>query len=182
MMTSYAENIKPILDVIAELRPMKTLDVGSAFGKYGLLIRELQCSLICEDHDLEPVEVFQIDCMEKAQYFIKKKYHEHLYDNHFHIDARTHEWETIPKYNLVLLIDVVEHWSKEEGIRIIKAIKEHTGAKVLVSTPREVVMYEKDYYGTDCPKHQSQWKASDFIGINFDAKNVSTPQSYIFLI
>jgi 2-polyprenyl-3-methyl-5-hydroxy-6-metoxy-1,4-benzoquinol methylase len=183
MMTSFSENIKPILEAIVAANPKKILDIGSGFGKFGILAREAILSVRAESGDLTPTDNLEVDCVEMAKYFQNQPYHEKLYQNHYHMDARNIEWEEMPKFDLVLLIDVVEHWSKEEAVKIIKEIKEFTGAKILISTPREVAMYEKDYYGIDCPKHESQWTTSDFHAINHhDIKDLSTIASYIFII
>ena len=131
-----------------------------------------------ERADLEPVDDLTIDCVEMAKYFQNLPYHANLYQYHWHMDAREIDWPSMPRYDIILLIDVVEHWTKEEGIRIISEIKKYTGAKILISTPRETVMYDHPIYGKDCPTHKSQWNPEDFK----NAEDHSTICSYIFII
>jgi 2-polyprenyl-3-methyl-5-hydroxy-6-metoxy-1,4-benzoquinol methylase len=182
MMASFPNNVEPILNLIVGRDPKRILDIGSAFGKFSLLIRESILSVRAERGNLTPTDDLEIDCVEMAKYFQNLPYHANLYQNHYHMDARDIDWKTMPKYDLVLLIDVIEHWTKEEGIRVVADIKKHTGARVLISTPRETVMYEEEIYGADCPNHKSQWLPMDFYKIKTLADDYSTICSYIFLI
>ncbi len=176
-MTSYAENIKNILEAVVEVNPKKVLDIGSAFGKYSILVREAILSIRAEKGDLTPQDDIEIGCVEMADYFQSLPWHDSLYKYHYHTDAQSLEWETMPKFDLVLLIDVVEHWTKEESKKLIEDIKK-TGANVLISTPKNVHFYQEEYYGKDCPKHISQWEREDF---NFIIDK-STDQSHIFVV
>jgi 2-polyprenyl-3-methyl-5-hydroxy-6-metoxy-1,4-benzoquinol methylase len=178
MMTSYAENIKNILEAIVETNPKKILDIGSAFGKYSILAREAILSIRAEKGDLTPADDIEMGCVEMAEYFKNLPWHDKLYQKHYHEDARNINWKDMPKYDLALLIDVVEHWSKEDSKKLIAGIKS-TGAKVLISTPKDVCFYTEEYYGKDCPKHISQWTSEDFDGFILDK---STPQSHIFVV
>lgn len=156
MMTSFAENIKNILEAIVETDPKRILDIGSGFGKYSVTAREA-IPVRAERGDLTPVDDLEIGCVEMK-----------LYQFHYHTDARNIEWKDMPKFDLVLLIDVVEHWSKEDSKKLIADIKNNTGAKILISTPKK-----------DCPKHVSQWSREDFEGFILDK---STEQSHIFIV
>lgn len=180
-MTSYAENIKPILEAVIEINPKRVLDIGAGFGKYGVLIREALMSDRAEKGDLTPTDDIFMECMETARYFYDRKLLHDIYNNCILTDARTFTFLEGDKWDVVLLIDVVEHMSKQDGIALIKKFKDN-GSKILVSTPRNVVMYEKDYYGNDCPKHETQWMYEDFAALNLEAKSFSTPQSFIFII
>ncbi len=182
MLASFPVNISPILDKVVELDPKRILDIGSAFGKFGLLSREAILSTRAERGYLEPCDDLEIGCVEMAKYFQNTPYHENLYQFHYHMDARTIEWSEMPKFDLVLLIDVVEHWDKEEGMKVVAEIKKYTGAKVLISTPRETVMYNHAIYGKDCPTHKSQWLPEDFISLDNMAEDISTIASYIFVV
>lgn len=172
----------PILDKIVQEDPKTILDIGTAFGKFGILSREAILSTRAEKRDLEPVDDLTVDCVEMAKYFQNTPYHANLYQNHWHMDAREIDWTTMPKYDLVLLIDVVEHWTKEEGMKTLKEIKKNTGANILISTPRETEMYDHPIYGKDCPTHKSQWVPEDFYELNEKACDISTIASYIFVV
>ncbi len=181
-MTSFPDNLKPIIEAIVELDPKRILDVGTAFGKFSLLAREAILSGRAERGDLEPVDDLEIGCVEMAKYFQNTPYHEKLYQFHYHMDAQHIEWSEMPKFDLVLLIDVVEHWDKEEGMKVVADIKKYTGAKILISTPLETVMYDHPIYVKDCPTHKSQWTPEDFHKLNQSADDISTIASYIFVV
>jgi hypothetical protein len=83
------------------------------------------------------------------------------------------------------MIDVLEHWNMEDGVRIINELLAQ-GSKILVSTPKEIVMYTEDFYGTDCPKHETQWTRKDFfyrgLGNQWTCEDWSNDNSHIILI
>ena len=177
MMTSFPSNIPQIVNVIASLNPKTILDVGPGFGKYGLMVREAILSLNAEKGDTTPnYKAIQVDCAEMCKYFINLPYHDKLYDHHYHGDVRKID---LPKYDLILFIDVAEHWPKED---VFKFITDNVakGSMVLVSTPITVGFYKEEFYGKDCPKHITQWVPHDFDC--FKAHDVSTKDSYIYLI
>lgn len=177
MMTSFPDNIPHIAQIIANVNPKTILDVGTGFGKYGLMAREALLSINAERGDIIPnYKAVQVDCAEMCEYFINLPYHDKLYDHHYHGDVRNID---LPKYDLILLIDVAEHWPKEQ---VVKFIKDNVakGSMILVSTPIVVGFYTQEFYGKDCPKHITQWSHKDFD--EFEGHDVSTKDSYIYLI
>jgi 2-polyprenyl-3-methyl-5-hydroxy-6-metoxy-1,4-benzoquinol methylase len=181
MMTSFIENVSPIISAIADLRPKSILDIGGGFGKFSLMAREALLSLQAEAGDLLPHDRLSIDCAESCRYFQELPYHTALYNSHFHGDARTLDSSIVAGYDLVLLIDVVEHWTKPEAQTLIRRILEAKHPLVLVSTPREVCFYKQEYYGKDCPRHVSQWKYEDF-GAFPIRRNISNERSLIVIL
>ncbi len=170
-MTSFATNIPVILEIIESVNPKKILDIGSGFGKFGILARELYLSVKAEQTgDILPVDDLIIDCAEEAKYFYNQPYHNRIYSNHWHGDVMEMTKDKLESYDLILLIDVVEHWDKEQAKEWLKRIN----TNILISTPRKVSFYKKAYYNSR--KHISQWEVEDFEGTNF-----STDKSLIFL-
>jgi 2-polyprenyl-3-methyl-5-hydroxy-6-metoxy-1,4-benzoquinol methylase len=170
-MTSFTENISTILDLVKKTNPKRILDVGSGFGKFGLLIREMHLSDMAEEtKNLLPQSEITIDCVEEAPFFQNLPYHKELYDNHWHCDFFKIPLEKINSYDLLLLIDVVEHWEKEKAKEFLSKIN----AKMIISTPKKVLMFKEKYYLAR--NHVSQWGKEDFKGEDFSSK-----KSYIFL-
>ena len=174
-MTSFASNIPIILDIIGAKNPKRLLDIGSGFGKFGLMARELLLSIrAIKNSDICPVDDLIVDCVEEAEYFYQQPYHDKIYNNHWHKDVFKMPIEQLNGYDLILLIDVVEHWDKGNAIEWLKKIK----TNVLISTPKKVSYYKLKYYGSR--KHVSQWTYEDFKGNGF-RDDFSSSKSFILL-
>lgn len=177
MMTSFLNNIPVIVQAAVSIKPKKILDIGAGFGKFGLLIREALLSLQAEAGSMYPVAEFQIDACESSPYFNQQKAFGSIYDIAYPQDVREIATPlSLAGYDLYLLIDVIEHWPKEDFFTFLK--NKNPNTKILVSTPKEVVFYDPNYYGID--KHMTQFTYEDFLmpGVI----DYSTEDSFIFLI
>lgn len=161
MMTSFIENVPAIVTLVGKLKPRSILDVGPGFGKFGLMFREALLSMTAERGELLPQADFRLDCVESCEYFWSLPWHGPLYDNHFHRDLFSLDLTVISTYDLVVLIDVIEHGDKNKWLAWLAAVLGAGHSRILISTPRQVVFYQEHYYGKDCPLHQSQWAAKD---------------------
>lgn len=178
---SFAENIPQILHVVNVVNPRIVLDVGAGFGKYGLLIREQYLSRKTERGDLSPTDDMHISAIEDNGYFLKPDRLWTIYNNvfikplgnEFHSSFRMH-------YDLVLLIDVIEHWTEMEASIRIKALLEHTD-NILISTPKEVTMYKDHFYG-DNRHHITQFNKDFLPSIGITYLDYSNHLSWIWLI
>jgi 2-polyprenyl-3-methyl-5-hydroxy-6-metoxy-1,4-benzoquinol methylase len=172
-MTSFLDNIPTIVRAVVDTKPKRILDIGAGFGKFGLLIREALLSKQAEAGDMNPVADFKIDACESADYFLGQRAFDRIYDTIISDDIRLQDAHFFEQYDLILLIDVIEHWPKEDYLAFMEKIPATT--KTLISTPKEVVFYEQPYYGID--KHQTQFTIFDFEG-----QDLSTKDSLIYLI
>jgi hypothetical protein len=66
-------------------------------------------------------------------------------------------------YDLVLLVDVLEHFSRAEGEKVIAECR-RVGRVLIVSTPR-VFWHQEDSWGNPFERHQSLWSKKDFIAL-----------------
>lgn len=156
-MTSFPSNIEQICSIAKDYNNI--LDIGSAFGKYGLLIRETIASNRSEHGDLSPdLSDIIIDSCENAKYFDKFKWLDYIYNNRINESALNLTSGVLSNYNLILLIDVIEHWTREQFKEFMSKVK----CDVLISTPKRVVMYECRHYDFD--PHITQYNDDDFIG------------------
>ena len=180
-MLSYKENIPIILGVVEELNPKSVLDVGAGFGKYGLLIREQYLSSKASNGELSPVDDIRIDAIEDTDYFVHSRAFTSIYNMLIVGDAFRNVKDGFleeTKYDLILMIDVIEHHPKEKVLDFLKTVSQWSN--ILISTPKHTVMYEEKYYG-DERHHMSQWEMSDFSAFH-DIKTVENPLSHIFII
>lgn len=177
-MLSELSNLETILKAVVEMKPKRILDIGSGFGKMGVLIREAILSHWGNNNDFVPKDNLVIDCVEVAKYFHNLPYHQAIYNHHFHDDIGNIE---IGEYDLGLLIDVVEHWDTFKFFKTIPKLKEKI-KKIIISTPKKVEFYLNSIYGEDCPRHKRQIELSDIYSVNPRAIDISTEKSFIFII
>lgn len=145
MPTSEHWQIPFILDVIATERPVALLDVGAGFGKYGCLAREYA----------DPRRVDAVDANAP-----KLPCYDHIYvgdvralDSLLPADA--------PRYDLALLVDVIEHLEKPEGRRLLDQLVVRA-RRVLVTTP--LGFRRQEVPGQPYETHRSGWYPWDFWG------------------
>jgi len=159
MPTSTWRSITSILDIIMDLdpRPKRVLDVGIGSGKYGFLCREYlqfwEDSLFRGAHEIviDGIEIFP-DYVGGLQ--------RQIYDHVFIGDAA----DILPRlendsYDLVLLIDVIEHFEKATGQRVLQECQ-RIAPVVIVSTPR-VLTDQPAKWGNPGEEHHSLWTPRD---------------------
>ena len=158
MPTSQWANITPLLDIIMDLspRPGRVLDVGVGFGKFGFLCKEY---LTFWDRP-EPNSQVRVDGIEAFPDYLGPIQQE-IY-NSLHIgDAR----DLLPRfpddeYDLVLLIDVLEHFTRGDGLNVLSECR-RIGKVVIVCTP-SWFFPQQDAFGNPYERHRSLWCRKDF--------------------
>lgn len=143
------------------------MDVGVGFGKYGLLIRDI-LEIPFERYNKQQW-ICQIDGVEAFEGY-KNPIHDYVYNKVFYDDIRNiiHQ---LPNYDVILLIDVIEHFEKEEGYRLINKLLEHTNKSLIISTPLYPAK-QQDYNGNYYEKHKSRWFITDFIDFDYSFKYI----------
>jgi ubiquinone/menaquinone biosynthesis C-methylase UbiE len=155
MPTSTWKSISLIFDLIMNLspRPQSVLDIGLGNGKYGFLSREYLTfwGNRYSDGQSRPT----IDGIEVFPEYIQK-IHEEIYD-HVYVGNALDILPALPEnsYDLILLIDVLEHFSIEEG-EIIVAECKRVAKTTLISTPIEMEQ-QGAAFGNRFETHLSNW-------------------------
>lgn len=161
MPTSFMENIPQILKAIADANPKTVLDIGIGRGKYGFLISEY-----FPDVQVDGVEVFKDYITKRNKAIYRKIYNENILESQR------------DGYDLYIIVDVLEHWDKDEGLALIRKFVDG-GGKVLISTPRSVGEQGAEF-GNEWERHVSQWQGSDFN--EFSRKEYFNDLSFMFLL
>jgi len=141
--TSQHWQIPFVLDVIANERPDTVLDVGAGFGKYGALAREFA----------SPSRVDALDVTAP-----RLPGYDHVYLGDLRALERVLPADA-PRYDLALFVDVIEHFEKAEGHRVLAELLRHA-RKVLVTTP--LGFRPQEIPGMPFETHRSGWWPWDF--------------------
>ena len=156
MPTSAHNQISVVLSLCREIAPKRILDIGMGFGKYGVLLREyLDISFERYEEATWQVEIGGIECF--APY--ENPIWHYVYDWHKIGDVR----EVLPSlghFDLILLIDVLEHLERSDGQALISACLERA-EYVLVCTPSKRFP-QGAFCGNEAEIHRSRWRPGDF--------------------
>ena len=162
MPTSNLNQISDIVELIVAANPRSVLDVGVGFGKYGVLAREYlelrDGRAVYDDWQR------QIDGIEIFHGYLTGL-HEAIYDRIFNGDAA----EVLPGlpeqvYDLVLLVDIIEHFDRPTGIEILRQCL-RVGRNVIVSTPLE--FFTQEGYDNPHEQHLSHWSARQMKALGY---------------
>jgi len=159
MPTSHKYQINEIMELIVLTNPKKILDIGIGFGKYGYLSREyLDIGVGGGDEDYN-FNKSQIDGIEVFAEYITPL-HNMIYNHIYNKNAL----EVLPalkmKYDLILVIDVLEHFTYDDGMKILEECKK-AGRNVIISTPKDIGDQD-DIFDNPFETHRFQWKKKHF--------------------
>nr|MBA3284464.1 glycosyltransferase family 1 protein [Nitrosopumilus sp.] len=159
MPSSQYYHISKIMEMIISLKPNSVLDIGSGYGKFGVLCREY---LELWDGRQKYEFKKRIDCVEVFKEYITplhKYIYNYIYNNNI-LDLVTN---LDYRYDLILLIDVLEHFEKKEGSDLLKKLVKNNNG-VLISTPKKPSP-QKDAFGNIYETHRSRWTNNDLRSI-----------------
>jgi 2-polyprenyl-3-methyl-5-hydroxy-6-metoxy-1,4-benzoquinol methylase len=157
MPTSFPFQINEILLAILNIQPQSVLDVGTGFGKYGFLAREYLD--IMQRGVKKKNWKTVIDGVEVFENYITPA-HKFIYNNIFVGNAL----EVLPsirkKYDLILLIDILEHLTHKEAKKLLSLVKAKS-KHILIATPKKVLA-QNEVFGNIHEIHISQFDKSHF--------------------
>jgi len=160
MPSSQVAQIGTVMELVLATRPMSVLDIGVGFGKYGFLCREYL--ELWDGREVYSDWQRNIDGIEAFPKYITPM-HDYIYNNIYIGDAQEVVPQLIEKgkeYDLILMIDVIEHFSIDDGMNLLRSCSKISKA-CLVSTPLNAspqgAAFENDY-----ETHRSQWRQEHF--------------------
>jgi hypothetical protein len=175
MPTSHYLQINEIIQIVRHVAPSSVLDIGIGYGKYGMLLREyLKFWAPIDDLNIRTGTIDGIEAFESYITPGQKHYYDSIY-----IGNALDVLPNLPHYDLILLIDVLEHLDAEAGNRLL-TLCQKKASHVLISTPIKMNV-QGTIYGNDYEVHRYQWKSKDFERLPNSARR-SNYKSLIYLI
>ncbi|MBA1335422.1 MAG: hypothetical protein HPY66_1045 [Firmicutes bacterium] len=156
MPTSFHGQISTILDFILKERPRTILDVGIGFGKYGVLCREF-LDIMPGRYEKKDWQV-RIDGIEGFSEY-RNPIHDYVYDRVYYGLIQEVFDKLEVRYDFALMIDVLEHFNKEEGYISVNGLLKKCRL-LLISVP--AIPCDQSYLSNELEKHRSIWKPGDF--------------------
>lgn len=161
MPTSVPYAIPIVACIARQLRPATVLDIGVGFGKYGYLFREytdIWDMTTVGDYDRSQWKT-RIEGIEATAEYLTPM-HRYLYDDIHVGDVRT-VLDSLPQYDVIIMGDVLEHFTKGEGDALLDRLYAHANQCVLLTFPRNCAI-NHNVLGNPYEAHRSPWDVSDF--------------------
>lgn len=166
MASSFIDQTPAIIHLVQKLNPNKILDIGKGFGKYGFLFHEYvgidNTKKINPSISLKEQSNIQVDAVEVDPDLMLP----HLLQiyNHVYFGDILEIYKQLPSYDLVLMIDIIEHINKEGAVNLLQHFLQQ-GSNVIIATPKD--FFEQNLYESEFENHVSHWSAKDFKGLGF---------------
>ena len=160
MPSSSINSIETVLNIVRKINPQRVLDIGIGFGKYGFLLREYL--ELWDGRNVYNDWKRTIDGIEIHSPYVTLL-QDMIYDSIYEDDALTvldELYNTKEKYDLILLIDVIEHFNKSDGEKLINKCKLNS-KNIIVVTPK-VVSNQGVVFDNMNETHLSQWTEDEF--------------------
>lgn len=151
-------------DLIYKYNAESVLDVGPGFGFWGFFCREIL--------DVFQGRIFKkdwkkkIDCIEIFPQYIVE-HHRYLYNDIIIDDALRYLEKYLPKYEMIIAGDVLEHFEKPEGYRLLDVMYKCATKAVLVGVPIGSGYRQGTVQGNTREAHLAVWNVADFKNIHY---------------
>jgi 2-polyprenyl-3-methyl-5-hydroxy-6-metoxy-1,4-benzoquinol methylase len=144
-----------VIQGILATNPSSVLDIGIGFGMNGCGIRNWLDLGVDFKTKLVGIEAFP--------HYRNPAWA--LYDDVILGDV-TKIIDTVGDFDLIVITDVIEHFDKEDGIKLLEKLKTKCRKGVIVSTP-SVWIEQGDAYGNVYETHRSLWTVKDFKDLGY---------------
>jgi len=161
MASSFINQVPTVIHLIQKLQPRYVLDIGKGFGKYGFLVHEYagidNTKKIDHKKSLKDQSATLIDAVE-ADMDLMLPHLNQLYNQVFFGDILK-IYKDLNTYDLVLMIDIIEHINKVEALQLLKYLLDR-GSKIIIATP--IKFFQQELYESNFEQHVSHWTKKDF--------------------
>ncbi len=162
MPSSRVITVPLVLAVVRQLNPQSILDIGIGFGKFGYLFREYTDIV---NSDVEPARYgrdgwkVRIEGIEGCPAYVHDG-HRFIY-NQIHLGNAVDVLPRLGRYDLIFLGDVIEHFTKEVGMNLLRAALDRADQCVMLTTPK-FDTGQGTLHGNPLETHHSVWTLDDF--------------------
>ncbi len=161
MPTNRMIHLGPVMEEIKCYKPGSILDVGIGFGLMGPLFRAMtdvrKSERDPESYHSWPTKIDGIEIFEWYRNPVWQAYSEVYIGNALTV------LDKLGNYDIIYAGDVIEHFKKEEGFKLIDKMLEHCSQWVIIATPSPAPP-QSAILGNAYEEHQSEWKEEDFKG------------------
>jgi hypothetical protein len=172
MPTSPFSHIVSMIRFLTRMLPSSILDIGVGNGKLGFIARDLLDVMLGERFRKEDWEV-RIDGIEISPRYIQD-HQKSVYDNIYIGDAFD-VIDTLGRYDMVILGDVLEHFEKKRALKFLDKCVEHSNKSLAIFIPLGKKWIQSDIYGNPYEKHLSFWEREEFIPFICDQELFAFP-------
>ena len=153
-------NMDVVVEVVRSLQPKSILEVCCGDGMYGMLFRRY---LDYWHYKYKPEHwKVRIDALEVFSEYITP-IHDYVYNKVVVGDATKVDSDFWSPYDLVHMGDVIEHIEKAEVRKILHDMKEAGVKWIVISTPLDCKLTERNYNGNTRESHVSSWSKMELL-------------------
>ncbi len=145
------------MEIIRSVQPQSVLDIGIGFGKFGFLCREYL--ELWDGRNKYGDWQKRIDGIEAFAPYVTAL-QKQIYNKIYVGDARRIVPTLDHYYDLILLIDVIEHFTIKEGRRLLQQCAKHSRG-CIISTPLTASV-QGAAFDNPYETHKSQWTQAEF--------------------
>jgi len=158
MPTSTYSHIPTVVRFLEAVRPESLLDIGLGNGKIGFLARDLLDVMLGERYHKKDWQV-KIDGIEVFGDYIQA--HQRAIYDEIHIGDAFEVIDTLGRYDVVFLGDVLEHLEKERAWEFLDKCLEHARSSVILAIPLGEKWVQPEIYGNPHEEHKSFWSREE---------------------
>jgi hypothetical protein len=142
-----------------DVKPESILDIGLGNGKLGFIARELIDVMYGERYRSEQWQL-KLDGIEVFGDYIQA--HQQAIYNNIYIGDALSVIDSLENYDLVVLGDVLEHFPKEKGWKMLDKCFFHSAKAVALFLPLGEGWHQETIYGNEYERHRSCWHQYEF--------------------
>lgn len=165
MPTSPYAHIYCYVNFLNEIRPKSILDVGLGNGKLGFIARDLLDTMLGQRYKKSEWQL-KLDGIEVFGDYIQD--HQLAIYNTIHIGDAFQTIEILDNYDVVVLGDILEHFTKEKGWLFLDKCCEHANKALILFVPLGKGWVQGSIYDNPYETHRSCWDSHELIPMSTD--------------